>query len=122
MREQDALAAAAQQQQKQLRQEGSSGKGNSNQLDRKQGAALLPKRTSSAGDAAAGASAGTGNGSVRTGGTQSGSQLGSTAQLDPHAQQQVYVECHAGSKHPMAGSCFVRYSCRTGQRSRAAVT
>lgn len=107
MREQDALAAVAQQQ-KQLRQEGSSGKGNSNQLGRKQGAALLPKRTSSAADAAAGAAAATGNGTVSTAqragsradvgasdartsdGNQSSSQLGSTARLDQHAQQQVW--------------------------------
>jgi hypothetical protein len=107
VREQDALAAVAQQQ-KQLQQEGSSGKGNSKQLGRKEGAALLPKRTSSAGDAVAGLSAGTGNGSVSTAqragsradvgasdartsdGNQSSSQLGSAAQLDLHAQQQVW--------------------------------
>ena len=88
VREQDALAAVAQHQ-KQLQQKGSSGGGSSKQLGRKQGAALLPQRTSAADAAVAGASAGTGNGSVRTGGDQSGSQLGSTAQLDPHAQQQV---------------------------------
>jgi hypothetical protein len=105
VRERDTLAAKVQQ--KQLRQEGNTGSGSGKQLGRKQGAALLPKRTSSADGAAVGAGTGTGNGSMSTAqragsraevgasdartsdGNPSSSQLGSKAQLDPHAQQQV---------------------------------
>lgn len=100
-------------QQQQLHREGGSGKarGGSKQLGRKHGAALLVKRGSSADGTGAGALAEAGGSSLSIAqgaglradadatdmsngdADQSGSQRGSTAQLDQHARQQVSIGC-----------------------------
>jgi hypothetical protein len=94
--------------------------GNSKQLGRKHGAALLPKRGASSDEASTGASAGGGDSrlsiaqraglrsdvgatDISTGsGSLDSSQLGGTAQLDQHARQQVRAQqspwCNRGAE------------------------